>query len=53
MGDARRQAKFHKAQRDWALMAMPAAEKGDMCARFSDALWDDIHAAISSNIQCT
>ena len=45
------QAKFHKAQRDLErFMAMPAAEKGNMCARFSDALWDDIHAAISSNI---
>lgn len=45
------QAKYHKAQRDWERFnAMSTAEKGDVCARFSDALWDDIHAAISSDI---
>lgn len=45
------QAKFHRAQRDWERYnAMSTNEKGDVCARFSDVLWDDIHAAISSNI---
>lgn len=45
------QAKFHKAKRDWdRFNTMSMAEKDGVCARFSDALRDDIYAAISSNI---